>query len=1423
MIPDRLGGICADVTTRTFSARILAARNVAAIKAKILASCYCVITSPTRRMLMNRTRLHFLAISTFLAVGCGSELPHDGPFDPLAPFEQQAKAKLSLTVALEGESDASQVTLQLQNEERTYTAESDAAGAIVLTGVVPGTYDLRLTARSFETSSEKISVPLGEDLDLGSFHLPLKRVVVVGTAEVDRGGAPGTKGGVLLSLLRKSGVQKAAWPSFAPLAGEQGFTYSALSGSDGSFRISDVPAGSYDVEAVGPDGQSQPMGELVITGDEPEVAAEPVLFKVVSGFFEIEGISNGIPSSVFSQTNTVRLKLYGFNAVAMQIGETLTGNASGCTFSAASMPFVSPLNNYELPREGNNHVCVRYIGEDGSVTAPSVETIYVDSIEPLNAGIVLNNGLLTTTSPLVTAGFSVIGADEMYVSQAGCLVGGSWQGFTPFLNLNLGSEDGEKTVYVVFRDYAGNQSDCVQASVWLDSELYAPMWGGSFAGDGVVGSRTRNQLVTILLTGITSDVAEMRVANDSGFAGSAWSPIQNSLSWLLPPGDGLKSVYVKLRDAAGNESETRTLTITLDQTGPMVPGLAVQDIDEDGYALSASTVELKWSRPSAGDLAGFELQRFVQGVTPTFETLASPASDTVTWVDDVAATKGAPHYYQIRAFDDLGNVSAWSVAASAIPFQGIDQLYWANGENGTRYFFPAQPGTNSLTPVYFYSDVAGAEYSSALANNITSWLRPGTSSDYWNENLLLRTANQDNSLIYESEFPLRLSRMETVDKSNDGAYLGYGVGIATDNAGNAWVSYFDGANGYLVISDNKDGAWKREIADPDYVVTNSSQIMRAPDGAIHLIYLTGYGKLRYAHNQSGAWQYADMVTGNLRNLSARMDKDGGIHVIYNITTTCCATSDIRYASLVNGAWADELIQTVGYSQETPVIAVDADKTVHVAYHEGTAHDLIYAVKPVAGTFAFTTLDSTGTVGLSPAMTVAPDGNVHITYRDSSYNQKHVYQASGWQGPDIVATGARKKSGIEVAHNGEVFIFYEGASYTLTLLRGTPGAWRDPVVLDNDIDTGWGNSFRVTRDRRGIHFVYMEVYEKKVKYGAIYPGGELVDSISAYAGSMQTPDFAVGPDGTVHIVYRVAWWNDIYYVTQQSGKWTNTLLEAEASNSRIRVDASGKLHFLYAKDGLVKYRTAEDGVWSATEDAVAAGSAPAFELNPAGEPGFVHLAGSYSNYTVTYVHREGGTWSSEPVTGVPYTTPSLAYSPEGTAVAAVSVAAEWASTLELYERVAAGSWQKVASFSPPITTAGGMTALAYDKDGALHVAFQDYVEVDQWYGTNRGGSWSFTRVDTEGDAGYYPKIFVDSRGVVHLTYAGGSNRFMYATTAGGWNRMVIKSLGYDGAVGGAAMDASETLHTWHSFAGNAVYRPFTAGRQAPARNDRIRPW
>ncbi len=68
-------------------------------------------------------------------------------------------------------------------------------------------------------------------------------------------------------------------------------------------------------------------------------------------------------------------------------------------------------------------------------------------------------------------------------------------------------------------------------------------------------------------------VTQMMVGNDANFTGSSWEAYATSKLLTLVSGDGVKTVYAKFRDAAGNVSATVSDTITVSGSGTVAPAV----------------------------------------------------------------------------------------------------------------------------------------------------------------------------------------------------------------------------------------------------------------------------------------------------------------------------------------------------------------------------------------------------------------------------------------------------------------------------------------------------------------------------------------------------------------------------------------------------------------------------------------------------------------------------------------------------------------------------------------------------------------------------------------------------------------------------------------------------------------------------------
>lgn len=86
---------------------------------------------------------------------------------------------------------------------------------------------------------------------------------------------------------------------------------------------------------------------------------------------------------------------------------------------------------------------------------------------------------------------------------------------------------------------------------------------------------TSTQTVTLAVTVNDAETTgyQMKIWGVDGVADegdATWATYQPSQSVTLPTGDGLKTVYVKVRDAVGNESAEQSDSITLDTSVPEV-------------------------------------------------------------------------------------------------------------------------------------------------------------------------------------------------------------------------------------------------------------------------------------------------------------------------------------------------------------------------------------------------------------------------------------------------------------------------------------------------------------------------------------------------------------------------------------------------------------------------------------------------------------------------------------------------------------------------------------------------------------------------------------------------------------------------------------------------------------------------------------
>jgi hypothetical protein len=270
-------------------------------------------------------------------------------------------------------------------------------------------------------------------------------------------------------------------------------------------------------------------------------------------------------NSIYTTDKTVQLIISAVDArgvAKMRMATTLT-DLENQTWQ----DYTSSLN-YTLPAvDGLVTVYVQVLDNTGWESNVFSDSILLDTTPP-NASVVINDGAPMTTLPSVTltlAATDLNGLTDMRVSNKDDLSNVEWKPYTRVINWQLDSTDGVKTVYVEFRDRAGN-SKTYSGSILLDT---TPPTGTLVINSG--DALTTARLVNLTMNAQDKNgISYVLLSNDPDFLVGLWVKYNQTMAWTLPEVLGMQTVYAKFKDTAGLVS-------------PVVSDTIILDIHEDGF------------------------------------------------------------------------------------------------------------------------------------------------------------------------------------------------------------------------------------------------------------------------------------------------------------------------------------------------------------------------------------------------------------------------------------------------------------------------------------------------------------------------------------------------------------------------------------------------------------------------------------------------------------------------------------------------------------------------------------------------------------------------------------------------------------------------------------------------------------------------
>jgi hypothetical protein len=282
-------------------------------------------------------------------------------------------------------------------------------------------------------------------------------------------------------------------------------------------------------------------------------------FPAAKRFIQYRAILNSPDGAVSPVFNQMKLSYY----LPVSSVELSTDDQSTWVSAVGQEQWQARLT---LP-DNTTRLWTRVTDISGAVDVSSI-SLKVDT-QPPTGTITLNGGAKYTADRKAAVTFAVTdntGIKSYMLSESPDFWDALWMPYQPSAEFTLSMGDGLKTVHARFRDLAGWESAPMNCSIFL----YTGLPTGSLLIDQGA-SYTPDPYVTLTFeTGDPVGIGEMMISNKADFQGAAWTPYKQETQWDLLPGNGLRTVYSRVRNLVGTASKVFNDSIILDTVSPAV-------------------------------------------------------------------------------------------------------------------------------------------------------------------------------------------------------------------------------------------------------------------------------------------------------------------------------------------------------------------------------------------------------------------------------------------------------------------------------------------------------------------------------------------------------------------------------------------------------------------------------------------------------------------------------------------------------------------------------------------------------------------------------------------------------------------------------------------------------------------------------------
>ncbi|MDG1552322.1 MAG: Ig domain-containing protein, partial [Candidatus Poseidonia sp.] len=327
------------------------------------------------------------------------------------------------------------------------------------------------------------------------------------------------------------------------------------------------------------------------------------------------------------------------------------------------------------------------------------------------------------------------------------------------------------------------------------------------------------------------------------------------------------------------------------------------------------------------------------------------------------------------------------------------------------------------------------------------------------------------------------------------------------------------------------------------------------------------------------------------------------------------------------------VYTSGDSGNYNDIAIDSNGKAHIVFYQADNTNIYHSTNATAsGNWETNDIDTSGNVGQFCSIAIDSNNGLHVSYQYNTGNTlKYAYKASGsslsssWSKTTVDNTGG-KYSSIAIDSNDKPHIVYrDGGSYggDIAYAEKTSGSWSvdSPLQSAGDVIL---TAIAIDSDDH-IHIAYYDDNNDDMDYLTNTSGSwsnSFLEDIGAYAGGIDL-DIAIDPTtDEPGISYFDTDATALKYRSYSGSSWSSTTVENSADYGRfnsIAYDSLGNVHISHERNSAddLYYTSDKTGSWVSTPvdttNSVGTHTAIAVDSNDD-----VHIAYRYNNAKDLYV-------------------------------------------------------------------------------------------------------------------------------------------------------------------------------------------------------------